>query len=702
MSYIFITTPSFNSSATIDRTINSVLSQSGDFKLHLHIQDGGSKDNTVAKIVKWKELIDKKIIPIFCKDITITYESLPDLGMYDAIYRGYLKHSGSPQDWTGWINSDDLIMPGAFAFLSEIDKQLPQQDIDWVTGTSSVDWDDVPVAWGDRPVNQEIIAAGLCDGQHWSFIQQEGTFFRKKLWNQADVERNFKPFKYAGDWNLWRVMAKKNKIYQPPWPLGNFSRREGQISQIQRSSYMTEIENTIPAVTRMQRLLEISNRSGPRLMIESRYVDKGLCVKEYTLNVVLKKYREKILSELANNKIKLNGLSSSNINISANLIALDESWQYPAITERYAYQLVSDGNIKTTDFCYFAFPWATLIDQIQTGNKDSWILISKLQYLSGRLDKSKKIITVCQHIWLKKYLYLLKDAGINTVFWSHATLNDLKNGIDGIEIYPFALYPAQIVKEYKSVLVKKYKFSFIGAKSSEGYISDIRNIIFNELKDTPNTFIKLRSNWHYDNIVYEEQIKKNKLCEAQLAEFSEREIEYKNILSESLFTLCPSGTGPNSIRLWESIESLSIPIVISDSFIPPYESKLWEEVVIQIPENINAIKKIPELIDEIINDKKRLNELMIDLELLREEYGLMGFINPIKKYMLNSERGKILVKEATSSPFQGLVDLYFNKRKGGNKLFLKDYIVKRGNFILKKEMIIDQHLLNKLKNIIDD
>ena len=53
-------------------------------------------------------------------------------------------------------------------------------------------------------------------------------------------------------------------------------------------------------------------------------------------------------------------------------------------------------------------------------------------------------------------------------------------------------------------------------------------------------------------------------------EFYEKETQrYNNILSDSIFSLCPEGTGPNTIRLWESMAIGVIPVIFSDDWIPP-------------------------------------------------------------------------------------------------------------------------------------
>ena len=49
------------------------------------------------------------------------------------------------------------------------------------------------------------------------------------------------------------------------------------------------------------------------------------------------------------------------------------------------------------------------------------------------------------------------------------------------------------------------------------------------------------------------------------------------LLLNSKYTLCPSGSGPNSIRLWESLACGSIPIILSDTLdLPSHKINLVE------------------------------------------------------------------------------------------------------------------------------
>jgi len=77
--------------------------------------------------------------------------------------------------------------------------------------------------------------------------------------------------------------------------------------------------------------------------------------------------------------------------------------------------------------------------------------------------------------------------------------------------------------------------------------------------------------WHY----YKDK-------NSQAPEFT----NFKELLGDSLITLAPRGTGPCTIRLWESIESLSIPLVISDEYKDPnLGSHLLSDMVIRVKES---------------------------------------------------------------------------------------------------------------------
>lgn len=88
---ISIITPAYNSVATIERTIISVLNQK-DVDLEYIIIDGGSTDGTLDVIDKYKDKITRVI-------------SESDKGLYDAMNKGIGLATG---DIIGILNSDDF------------------------------------------------------------------------------------------------------------------------------------------------------------------------------------------------------------------------------------------------------------------------------------------------------------------------------------------------------------------------------------------------------------------------------------------------------------------------------------------------------------------------------------------------------------------------------------------------------------------
>jgi len=123
---ITIVTPSLNQGRFIEQTINSVLSQEGDFFIDYIIADGGSTDNSVEIIKKYDRLLKNKKYPIKCKGISYRWWSKLDKGQTDAINKGLAIAKG---DWFAWINSDDFYEPNIFSKLVEYFKKFPNAGV---------------------------------------------------------------------------------------------------------------------------------------------------------------------------------------------------------------------------------------------------------------------------------------------------------------------------------------------------------------------------------------------------------------------------------------------------------------------------------------------------------------------------------------------------------------------------------------------
>lgn len=112
---ISVVTPSYNHARFIERTIQSVLSQEGNFELDLFISDGGSTDGTLDILGKYEG--------------RLRYVSERDGGPTDAFAKGLRATDG---EIIGWLCSDDLFCPGALQKVKEAFERHPEAL--WVVG----------------------------------------------------------------------------------------------------------------------------------------------------------------------------------------------------------------------------------------------------------------------------------------------------------------------------------------------------------------------------------------------------------------------------------------------------------------------------------------------------------------------------------------------------------------------------------------
>lgn len=102
-----------NRQATINRTIESILSQELKGSLEYIIVDGGSTDSTMDIVGTYGERISRSI-------------SEPDDGISDAFNKGIGLSGG---EILGFINSDDVLLPGALAKVSDYFSAYPEVEV---------------------------------------------------------------------------------------------------------------------------------------------------------------------------------------------------------------------------------------------------------------------------------------------------------------------------------------------------------------------------------------------------------------------------------------------------------------------------------------------------------------------------------------------------------------------------------------------
>lgn len=126
-----IVTPSYNQGQFIEQTIQSVLSQVGNFSIDYIIADGGSTDNSVEIIKKYAELLKKNLYPIGCNGIDYRWWSRADGGQADALNQGFALTNGTI---LAWINSDDFYEAGAFQKVADAFRKEPSADLIYGNG----------------------------------------------------------------------------------------------------------------------------------------------------------------------------------------------------------------------------------------------------------------------------------------------------------------------------------------------------------------------------------------------------------------------------------------------------------------------------------------------------------------------------------------------------------------------------------------
>ncbi len=190
---ISVITPSYNQGDFLDRTIQSILSQKGDFELEYYIIDGGSKDQTIDILDSYKD--------------KIKWISEPDNGQADAVNKGIELCSG---DIIGWLNSDDLFTRGALHKVAEVFQRNP--DCMWLYGQCKIiDENDNEIRkWITKYKNINLSRFSYKKLLVENFISQPAVFLRRELIEELGKLNT--TYHLALDYDLWLRFAKQ---YQP-------------------------------------------------------------------------------------------------------------------------------------------------------------------------------------------------------------------------------------------------------------------------------------------------------------------------------------------------------------------------------------------------------------------------------------------------------------------------------------------------------
>jgi len=206
---ISIVTPSYNHVDFLEQTIRSVTSQ-GYPKLEYFIQDGGSTDGSLAILQRLSsELTD--------------WRSKKDDGQTQAINSGFKEVSG---DIMAWLNSDDLLNPGALHYVAAYFSRFPDVDVIY-SHRIIIDREGREVGRWMLPQHSNHVLVWV------DYVPQETLFWRRRLWEKIGSQLD-ESFKFAMDWDLLLRFEKAGAvIHRVPEFLGAFRVHAAQKSSAQ-------------------------------------------------------------------------------------------------------------------------------------------------------------------------------------------------------------------------------------------------------------------------------------------------------------------------------------------------------------------------------------------------------------------------------------------------------------------------------------
>jgi glycosyltransferase involved in cell wall biosynthesis len=218
---ISIVTPSFNQAEFVGQTINSVLQQSYT-QLEYFVQDGGSVDGT------------PELLRSFGDRLT-SWESRPDGGQANAVNLGMARTTG---EIMGWLNSDDLLLPGSLEYIAEYFDSHPEVDV--VYGNRIlIDSKERDIGcWVLPPHDDEIL--------RWAdYVPQETLFWRRRIWEAVGGSLD-EGFHFALDWDLLlRFLDSGAHIVRVPRFLGAFRIHDLQKNYTIGHVHSREVRNLI-------------------------------------------------------------------------------------------------------------------------------------------------------------------------------------------------------------------------------------------------------------------------------------------------------------------------------------------------------------------------------------------------------------------------------------------------------------------------
>lgn len=283
-------------------------------------------------------------------------------------------------------------------------------------------------------------------------------------------------------------------------------------------------------------------------------------------------------------------------------------WQFPCRTEAAAWEIHTQvhhpARMGDELHIYLGLPWATWIhfkrqqswrgnglEQMEQQIRLLKVRLSGIRFALAELGVHLRVHTVCQHIYWQDFVSVWEALGVTDLWLSHCPQEDVLGF--KMTLHPWHLFAVNIEDTQRNdglligrdVDEKPVLASFVGAHMPH-YLSDIR-LRLKSFANEDGFVIRVNEKWHFDDVVYQHQMNGKPLQETY--QIDDSVAAYNALLSDSIFSLCPAGAGPNTLRFWESLAVGAIPVLLGDPVKLPEGGSLeavdWDLVVLRIEDD---------------------------------------------------------------------------------------------------------------------
>jgi glycosyltransferase involved in cell wall biosynthesis len=249
---VSIITPSYNQAQFLEATIRSVLAQ--DYpNIEYIVIDGGSNDGSLAILERYSDQISLWLSEI-------------DNGQAHAIDKGLERSHGAI---LGWLNSDDVLLPGTISQVVSNFRQHPELDV--VYGRlERIDKNGQCVPTPSLPKDRRDFSLDHILGD--CIVNQPGSFWRREIMDR--VGRLDISLRYVMDYEYWiRLAMNGARFGRLPEVVAQF-RLNPDSKTVSQSAAMAEeqlkVLNRLTEKNDLKKVLGISQREVDRRVRSTR------------------------------------------------------------------------------------------------------------------------------------------------------------------------------------------------------------------------------------------------------------------------------------------------------------------------------------------------------------------------------------------------------------------------------------------------